>query len=140
MGKYRTLSESNQYYLPKHTYLTCIHYALQYRDWKAELDANRDTRGAIRYDKDKVQTSNDFDSTSETAMRMIEIEEKCHIIDECIHTACDASNLDSFVRLGVCYGFTVYQLLDKGMPCGKNMYYSIRQRFYYELSKKIKVG
>ena len=35
MGKYRTLSESNQYYLPKHTYLTCIHYALQYRDWKA---------------------------------------------------------------------------------------------------------
>ena len=140
MGKYRTLSESNQYYLPKHTYLTCIHYALQYRDWKAELDANRDTRGAIRYDKDKVQTSNDYDSTSETAMRMVEIEKKCRIIDECIHTACDASNLDSFVRLGVCYGFTVYQLLDKGMPCGKNMYYSIRQRFYYELSKKIKVG
>ena len=99
MGKYRTLSESNQYYLPKHTYLVCIHYALQYRDWKAELDANRDTRGAIRYDKDKIQTSNDYDSTSETAMRMVEIEEKCHIIDECIHTACDASNLDSFVRL-----------------------------------------
>ena len=80
MGKYRTLSESNKYYLPKHTYLTCIHYALQYRDWKASLDANRDTRGAIRYDKDKIQNANDFDSTSETAIRMVEIEAKCNTI------------------------------------------------------------
>ena len=137
MGKYRTLSESNKYYLPKHTYLTCIHYALQYRDWKAELDAERDTRGAIRYDKDKIQNGNDYDSTSETAMRMVEIEDKCALIDKCISIACDASALDNFLRLGVCYDFTVYQLIDKGMPCGKDLYYKIRQRFYYELSKKI---
>lgn len=137
MGKYRTLSESNQYYLPKHTYLTCIHYALQYRDWRAMLDADRDTRGAIQYDKDKIQTSNDFDSTSATAMKMIEIEEKCKMIDECITIACDGSNIDRWLRLGVCYGFTVYQLLDDKMPCGKDLYYKIRQRFYYELSKKI---
>ena len=137
MGKYRTLSENNKYYLPKHTYLTCIHYALQYRDWKASLDANRDTRGAIRYDKDKIQNANDFDSTSETAIRMVEIESKCNTIDECINIACDGLSLDRFVRLGVCYGFTYYQLEDEGIPCGKNMYYDIRQRFYYELSKKI---
>jgi hypothetical protein len=137
MGKYRTLSENNKYYLPKHTYLTCIHYALQYRDWKASLDANRDTRGAIRYDKDKIQTSNDYDSTSETAIRMVEITDKCATIDKCINLACDSSNLEKFLRLGVCYGFTYYQLEDEGIPCGKNMYYDIRQRFYYELSKKI---
>lgn len=137
MGKYRILSENNQYYLPKHTYLTCIHYALQYRDWKARLDSDRDSRGAIRYDKDRVQTSMDGDSTSDIAIKMIEIEEKCKMIDECISIACDGSNLDRWVRLGVCYGFTIYQLLDDKMPCGKNMYYNIRQRFYYELSKKI---
>lgn len=138
MGKYRTLSENNKYYLPKHAYLTCIHYALQYRDWKAELDADRDTRGTIRYDKDRVQTSNDYDSTSATAIRMTEIEEKCSLIDSCIHIACDGSNLDNYVRLGVCYGFTVYQLInEQKMPCGKDLYYKIRQRFYYELSKKI---
>ena len=137
MGKYRILKEDNIYYLPKHTYLACIHYALQYRDWKAELDADRDTRGAIRYDKDRVQTSNDYDSTSETAIRMTQITDKCSLIDNCIRTACDGSNLEQYIRLGVCYGFTYYQLQDNGIPCGKNMYYSIRQRFYYELSKKI---
>ena len=120
MGKYRTLSENNKYYLPKHTYLACIHYALQYRDWKASLDADRDTRGAIRYDKDRVQTSGDYDSTSETAIRMTEIAEKCATIDKCISIACDGSNLE-----------------DQGIPCGKKMYYDIRQRFYYELGKKI---
>lgn len=138
MGKYRTLSESNQYYLPKHGYLTCIHYALQYRDWKAMLDADRDTRGAIRYDKDKIQVTNDYDSTSETAMRMVEIQRKCDLIDECIMIACDSSGLDNYLRLGVCYGFTFYQLMnEQKIPCGKDLYYKIRQRFYYELSKKI---
>ena len=137
MGKYRTLSESNQYYLPKHTYLTCIHYALQYRDWIALLNTERDTRGAIRYDKDLVQTTNDFDSTSETAMRMIEISDKVSKIDGCIVEACDDTVMEKWLRLGVCYGFTVYQLIEEGMPCGKNLYYSLRQKFYYGLSKKI---
>ena len=137
MSKYRTLSENNPYYLPKHTYLACIHYALQYRDWQAMLSADRDTRGAIRYDKDRVQNSNDFDSTSSVAIKMVEIEEKCHMIDECISIACDGSNLERWVKLGVCYGFAFFQLEQDDMPCGKDMYYKIRQRFYYELSKQI---
>lgn len=137
MGKYRTLSEKNRYYLPKHMYLACIHYALQYRDWHALLMSERDTRGAIRYDKDRVQIANDFDSTSETAMRTAEIQRKIDMIDDAIATACDGSNLERWIRLGVCYGFTFYQLAEEEIPCGKKMYYDIRQRFYYELSKKI---
>lgn len=137
MGKYRQLSKNSKYYLPKHTHLTCIHYAMQYRDWKAQLDELRDTRGAIAYDKDHVQTSNDYDSTSETAMRMIEIKDKCAIIDSCINLACDSANIENFLRLGVCYGFNYNRLRQNGIPCGKNLYYEIRRRFYYELSKKI---
>lgn len=136
MGKYRTLSENNQYYLPKHTYLTCIHYALQYRDLKAILDSERDSRGAIRYDKDRVQTSNDFDSTSSIAMRMVEIQKKVDLIDSIIDDVAEES-MRKYLRLSVCYGFTVYQLQDQDMPCGKNYINKLRQRFYYELSKKI---
>ena len=135
--KVRTLSKNNPYYLPKQTYLTCVHYAMQYPYWKAILDAERDTRGAIRYDKDKVQASNDYDSTSETAMRMVEYQDKCAIIDTAINMACDYSSLDKWVRLGVCYGYYFRQLKAEGMPCEKDLYYKIRRRFYYELSKKI---
>ena len=91
MGKYRTPSESNQYYLPKHTYLACVHYALQYRDLKAILDSERDSRGAIRYDKDRVQTTHDYDSTSEIAMRMVEIQKKVDLIDSIIAEVCEDS-------------------------------------------------
>jgi len=136
MGKYRTLSESNQFYLPKHAYLTCIHFALQYRDWKAMLEADRDTRGAIRYDKDKVQTSNDYDSTSATAMRMVEIQRKVEMIDDTISEVAD-TGMQKYLRLMVCYGFSVYQLQDQGMPCSRKYVTKLRQKFYYELSKKI---
>ena len=134
--QYRLPTKKNKYYLPKHTYLACIHYALQYRDWKAYLDAERDTRGAIRYDKDRVQTSNDYDSTSATAIRMIEIQNKVDMIEECIKAVCD-EGMVKYLRLSVCYGFTIYQLLDIGMPCSKNYLSKLRQQFYYELSKTI---
>lgn len=136
MSQYRTPAESNKYYLPKHTYLACIHYALQYRDWRATLDADRDTRGAIRYDKDRVQTSNDFDSTSVTAMRMVEIQDKVDMIDNIIADVSD-EGMARYLRMSVCYGFTIYQLQDIGAPCGKNYMSKLRQRFYWELSKKI---
>jgi hypothetical protein len=136
MSQYRTPAESNKYYLPKETYLTCIHYALQYKDWRLTLDAERDTRGAIRYDKDRVQTSNDFDSTSATAIRMIEIQDKVDKIDGIIEEIAD-EGMQKYLRMSVCYGFTKYQLSDLGMPCGKNYIGKLRQRFYWELSKRI---
>ena len=136
MGQYRLPAESNKYYLPKHTYLACVHYALQYRDWRAYLDAERDTRGAIRYDKDRVQTSGDYDSTSATAIRMIEIQGKVDLIDNIIADICEDA-MCKYLRLSVCYGFTKYQLQEQGVPCGKNYMTKLRQRFYYELSKKI---
>lgn len=134
--QYRTPAEGNKYYLPKHTYLACIHYALQYRDWKAYLDSERDTRGAIRYDKDRIQTSNDYDSTSTTAMRMVEIQSKVDMIEECMSLVCEETMI-KYLRLSVCYGFTIYQLQEQGIPCGKNYMTKLRQRFYYELSKRI---
>ena len=136
MGKYRTLSENNQYYLPKHAYLTCIHFALQYRDWKAMLEADRDTRGAVRYDKDKIQTSGDYDSTSSTAMRMVEIQREVEMIDDIISEVADVG-MQQYLRLSVCYGFTFYQLEDQRIPCSRKYIAKLRQRFYYELSKKI---
>lgn len=136
MSQYRLPAQSNKYYLPKHTYLACIHYALQYRDWRAYLDAERDTRGAIRYDKDRVQTSGDYDSTSATAIRMIEIQDKVDLIDNIINSVAE-EGMQKYLRLSVCYGFTKYQLFDQGMPSGKNYITKLRQRFYWELSKKI---
>lgn len=135
MAKYRELSQKNKYYIPREDYLTAIHYSLRYPLWLAELDDARDTATAIRYDKDKIQTSPNGDMVFNAASRTIQISEKVQLIDGIIQMCAD--DLEYFLRLGVCYGLTFNQLKSKGMPCEHKKYYEMRRRYYYELSKMI---
>ena len=135
MGKYRTPSKNSKYYIPKEDYLTAIHYSLRYPIWKEEVADMANTAKAIVYDKDKVQTSNGYDSTYEAAVRIQEKQHKLQLIDDTIHDVADG--LDYWLRLGVCYGLTFDQLKGKGMPCEHKKYYLIRRMYYYKLSKKI---
>ena len=137
MSKFRPLSRKNKYYIPKEDYLTAIHYSRRYPVWKQELDAIADTSKAIRYDKDNVQTSGDYDSTFEAAVKLTEgsIVKKVQLIDDIINQV--SKGMDNWLRLGVCYGLTFDQLKNKGMPCERDMYYDMRRHYYFELSQKI---
>ena len=137
MSKYRPPSRRNKYYIPKEDYLTAIHYSLRYPLWKQELDSFANTAKAIVYDKDRVQSSGDYDSTYEATVKITEgdIAKKVHLIDNTITWT--AKGLDDFLRLGVCYGLTFNQLKNKGMPCERDLYYEMRRHYYYELSKQI---
>ena len=137
MGKYRSLSRKNKYFIPKEDYLTAIHYSRRYPIWKEELDSMADTSKALTYDTDPVQTSGDYDSTFEAAVRIVESDnaKKIKLIDDTISLT--AKGLDNFLRLGVCYGLTFEQLKSKGMPCERDMYYEVRRHYYFELSKRI---
>lgn len=135
MGRFRTLNEKNKYYIPREDYLTAIHYSLRYPRWLEEVNAAADTSMAIRYDSEKVQTSGGYDSTSEAAMRIAEINDKIKLIDNIINLVAD--DLAYWLRLGVCYGLNFHQLKNKGLPCERDVYYLVRKKYYYELSKKI---
>jgi hypothetical protein len=138
MGKrYTTPSKKSKYYIPKEDFLTAVHYALRYPLWIQELNDMANTSKAITYDKDRVQSSNDYDSTFEAAVRISESEmrQKTKLIDDIIAQV--ACGMDSYLRLGVCYGLTFDQLKGKGLPCERDMYYNIRRHFYYELSQQI---
>lgn len=135
MAKYRELSQKNKYYIPREDYLTAIHYSLRYPLWLAELEDARDTSTAIRYDKDKVQSSPNADMVFNAANRAIQISERVQLIDSIIQLC--AGDLEYFLRLGVCYGLTFNQLKNKGMPCEHKKYYEMRRQYYYELSRMI---
>lgn len=135
MSKYRVPSEKSKYYIPKEDYLTAIHYSLRYPLWKEEVADMANTAKAIVYDKDRVQSSGNYDSTFEAAVRIQEKQHKLQLIDDTIHDVADG--MDYWLRLGVCYGLTFDQLKGKGMPCEHKKYYLIRRMYYYKLSKKI---
>jgi hypothetical protein len=135
MVQFRTPTERSKYYVPKEVYLTVIHFCRQYPLWVAELETEPDASKAITYDKERVQTSNQFDATSEIAMHRHMIAEKKDIIDRI--SAEVAGDLAQWLRLGVCYGLTFPDLEARGIPCAVNTYYRMRKRFYYEVAKVI---
>ena len=136
MSKHRPPSKNSKYYLPKETFLTVIHYCKQYPIWIDELKRLPVTGRAIRYDQDRVQASGDYDPTSSIAIRRAEITKKKETVDTvAIMVAGDV--MARWLLQGVCDGKTFYELHHDGMPCQKDMYYMLRRRFYYEMSKRI---
>ena len=137
MGKkYRLLSDKNKYSLPKEDYLTSIHYSLRYPLWVEELRTAADTVEAIRYDKDKVQTSISGSTTEDVAIRMSELQNKIDLVDETISEAA-GSILAPYLRYSVCHGLTYEQCCAKGLCYGRRQFYEMRRRYIYLLSRKI---
>lgn len=137
MSKYRPPSRKSKYYLPKEDYLTAVHYARRYPTLIAEYNVLADTAGAIRYDKDRVQTSGDYDSTFEAAVRLTEIGDKIHKIENALELATPDNALRRYLQQSVCDGMMEFQLKQRGMKCGHGTFSAMRRRFYFELSKKI---
>lgn len=137
MSKYRIPSEKSKWRVPKEDYLTAIHYSLRYPLWKEDVEIMADTSKAIAYDKDKVQSSSDYDSTFEAAVRIVESDKqhKMQIIDDTIKQV--ANGMDYWLRLGVCYGLTFDQLKGKGLPCERDAYYLMRRKYIFFLCQRI---
>lgn len=134
MSRYRRTSRKSKYYLSNEMYDTVLHYARNYPQWKAEYSIC-EQGGAIRYDKDRVQTYNDYDPTETLGIRRVMLKDKIDRIEAAAKVAAPEDTLREFLILGVCYGMTVYQLTDRKMPCNRNVYAAMRSRFYYELAQ-----
>ena len=77
------------------------------------------------------------DRTSALAERLIKLREKCELIEQ---TAVEAApDIYPYILEGVTRDWATceYLKMSKGMPCGKDMYYARRRKFYYLLSTKI---
>lgn len=135
MSQYRIPAESSKYYVEKELYLTTVHFCRQYPSWRAELSIQPDTSKAITYDKERVQTSVSGDATAEIAIRRAELSRKVKLVDDTARFI--AGTMDKWLILGVCYGIPFYQLLERGIPCGKDLYYNMRRKFYHEMAQRI---
>lgn len=132
----RVPGRNSPYWTPRQDYLTAIHWCLRYNDWKHELVTLPDTSRGIRYDTDKVQTSNDFDATAELAMKRAEIEEKIQLL-ESVAKVCMPQCTEYLIKGVTTEGIRIEDLIAQGMPYGRNTYLLIRQKFYHLLSKRI---
>lgn len=133
----RKPSPQSDYYLPSRQYQYAVSFALMRDDWKAEIKSLENQAKAIRYDKDKVQSSPGYDPTEAAALEIYEIKRKVDLIDKTIEEV--SEGMDSFIKLAVCNGFTYTQLTTgrHHMPLNHIAFGKIKHKFYYQLYQKI---
>ena len=125
-----------KYDISKHRFLELYHFCMQYSEWKDELKYKKDTVRSIEV-TDMLTSHGNGDATANLAVRRAELQRKCELIEQ---TAIEADpDIYQYIIKGVTTEYGTYRYLREiaGMPCGKNMYYDRRRKFFFLLSKKM---
>lgn len=128
----------NKYQISKHRFFELYHFCLQYNEWKEELACKCDTVRSVDTSGTMVIGTNIVsDPTSNLSIRRVEIIKKCELIEEAALET--DKTLYRYILKAVTNEGMTYNYLRTvmGMPCGKNVYYNMRRKFYWILSKKM---
>ena len=125
-----------KYNISPHRFMELYHYCLQYNEWQDELKYKCDTIMSVEI-TDMPITHGNSDVTQNLAMRRAKLSRKCELIEQ---TAIEADpDLYQYILKAVTNEGITYNYLSMIMniPCGKDMYYDRRRKFYWLLSQKI---
>ena len=133
MPNIRTLNK-DKYDISKHRFLELYHFCLQYPECKNDLKVLTDTVKGIEY-SEKVKGGGGENQTEKLAIKRLELRNKCELIEQ---AAIEADpDLYPYIIAGVTRGLTYRSLREREhMPCGRNVYYDRRRRFFWILSRK----
>ena len=125
-----------KYNISPHRFMELYYYCLQYNEWKDELRYKCDAVRSVEI-TDMPITHGNSDSTQKLAVRRAELSNKCKLIED---TAKEAdADIYQYILKAVTNERITYKYLSTIMniPCGKDMYYDRRRKFYWLLSQKI---
>lgn len=126
-----------KYRISKHRFYELYHFCMQYNEWRRELVDLKNTIAVSNLDNISQSNNNNSSVTERMALRIIDLQNKCELVEQ---TAIEADNeIYQYILVAVTTEGVTYNYLktNEGLPCGKNMYYNRRRKFYYLLSKKV---
>ena len=136
MKRSRRPKRTSKYWVEPEIFDNVVTFCRCYPIWVRELMTLPDGNRAIQYDKDRVQSSGDYDATAELAMKRIEIERKVNLVRTTAKIA--SPELWEWILKDVTSReIKVDDLIAQGMPASANYYAKLRKYFYYLLSKRI---
>lgn len=130
----RRSKKTGRWAISTHAFYAALHFAYQYNEWKKELSGLTDTSKAITY-SDMPKGNINPDPTGELVERREKLVRKIDIVERCAREA--DPELYEYIMLGVTNENVTYDNLRalKNIPCGHNVYYDRRRKFYYLLDK-----
>lgn len=131
--------KTGKWVIGRHEFYAAYHFALQYPEWCDRLKVLTDSVGAIQ--TDGMPHGNMVGNpTQNLAIQRAEISQKIELVESAAKEAtsdCDWM-YDYLMRAVTSEGITfVYLKTVMEIPCGKDMYYDRRRKFYYLLNKKL---
>lgn len=132
-----SVSKKNKYWISKHRFYEIQHMCYQYQEWKDEYRTlSEQTVSGIDYDGMPHGTGVSS-PTENVGIRLTELANKIALVEE---TAIEADpSLAKYILKAVTDENVTFNYLQQVMniPCGKDMYYSKRRRFYWLMSRRI---
>ncbi len=137
MTKIRPELKNSEWAISKHSFYTAYHYALQYNEWR---DRYIYLMGIDSINFDGMPPGSGKNSpTEKKGIEIAELRRKISLVEEtAMETAPELYKwiIKAVTNEGISY---TYLSTYMGIPCGKNLYYNRRRKFYYLLSQKIGV-
>lgn len=134
MGNVRPINHG-KYGISKNRFRELYYWCLQYNEWRDELKYKTNTVGAIEITGMPV-AHGEGDATQQLAMRRMELEQNCRMIEQ---TAIEADpEIYQYIIKAATDEDITYRYLKTVMdiPCGKDMYYDRRRKFFWLLNQK----
>jgi len=125
----------DEYKISKFAYRELSNFCLQYPEKIKNLKDLRDPLKAQQY-SDMPHGSGVGDPTMESAIRAAQLSKDTELIEQ---TAIETdTGIYQYIILAVTEQGVNYEILKalKGIPCGKNYFYTRRRYFFYLLAKK----
>ena len=128
---------TGKYELSKEEYLSAKYYAQRYMEWLTRYNSLKDSVAAIVSDDMPHGKGGISDTTERLATERAELKTKIEKIEDAAREA-DSELGHYLLLMAVTPGMTYDTLVAAhNMPCGKDMFYDRRRKFYWLLSKKI---
>lgn len=126
-----------RYNISPNRFRELYYYALQYQEWKDELQYKYDTSKAVVINDMPTAHNGDSDPTKEIAIKCAELSHKIATVENAARLA-DAE-LYEYILKAVTSSDVDYKYLAAVMniPCSANTFYDRRRKFYWILSQNL---
>ena len=123
--------------MTKWQYLSAKYYALRYNEWVSEYHDICDTSGGITYSDMPKGSFNTESPVENAAIKAEEVYNKIKLIEDTVYEV--EPELYEYLLIAVTNADITYHQLRtlKDIPCGKNLFSRLRQKFYWLLYQKI---
>lgn len=128
------ISKRNPYYISRERYMELRHFCLQYKEWKHALgqlngwEATRNDAGGI------VPGNVPADPTERQAILRAYYSERMRMVEQCAEKT--ERVIAPYLLKAVTEDLAYQHLQAKGVPCGRQVYYTLYRKFFWLLSKE----